>query len=224
MGLVGPAKGEPIALDMEHKPTSEDIFAILLRDARVSFEELRRHPHGALFPDPPVFVAPKEPGWSGRLEVGSIEMIDALVALAEQPADASDPARYPLRLISRRMMTAYNSSARDLPALRSKWSYNPAFMHPAELARHGLVSGDLVEIHSDHASILGVVEADPTVREGLVSMSHSFGDVPERDGDVLAIGGNTGRLTSVERDYDRFSGLPRMSNIPVRIARAALAE
>jgi hypothetical protein len=30
-----------------------------------------------------------------------------------------------------------------------------------------------------------------------------------------------GRLTSVERDYDRFSGLPRMSNIPVRIADGA---
>ena len=35
MGLVGPAKGEPVALDMEHKPSSEDIFAILMRDARI---------------------------------------------------------------------------------------------------------------------------------------------------------------------------------------------
>ena len=38
---------------------------------------------------------------------------------------------------------------------------------------------------------------------------------------VREIGANTGRLTSVERDYDRFSGLPRMSNIPVRVARLA---
>jgi anaerobic selenocysteine-containing dehydrogenase len=58
MGLVGPAKGEAVPLDMERKPTSEEIFAILMRDARISFEELRRHPHGAVFPDPPVFVAP----------------------------------------------------------------------------------------------------------------------------------------------------------------------
>ena len=117
------------------------------------------------------------------------------------------------------MMTAYNSSARDLLALRSKWTYNPAFLHPAELERQGLEPGDVVEIHSPHARILGLVEADPSLREGLVSMSHSFGDTPDHDADVRAIGGNTGRLTSVERDYDRFSGLPRMSNIPVRVER-----
>jgi anaerobic selenocysteine-containing dehydrogenase len=221
MGLVGPAKGAPVSLDMQHKPTSDDIFAILMRDARISFDELRRHPHGALFPDPPVVVAPKQPGWTGRLEAGSAEMMEELARLAA-PERAAVSDDYPLRLISRRMMTAYNSSARDLPALRAKWTYNPAFMHPDELARRGLVPGDVVEIHSDHARILGVVEADPTVRPGLVSMSHSFGDAPERDGDVRAIGGNTGRLTSVERDYDRFSGLPRMSNIPVRIARAQI--
>jgi len=175
-----------------------------------------------VFPDPPVFVAPKQPGWEGRLEVGSTEMVEELLALAERPVAACDPSGYPLRLISRRMMTAYNSSARDLPALRAKWAYNPAFMHPAELERRGLAPGDVIEIHSDHARILGVVEADPTVREGLVSMSHSFGDTPEQDGDVRAIGSNTGRLTSVERDYDRFSGLPRMSNIPVRVERVSL--
>jgi hypothetical protein len=55
-------------------------------------------------------------------------------------------------------------------------------------------------------------------------MSHSFGGTPEQDGDVREIGGNTGRLTSVERDYDRFSGLPRMSNIPVRIERVPAAS
>ena len=37
-------------------------------------------------------------------------------------------------------------SARDLPALRAKWPYNPAFMHPAELERNGLAPGDLIEI------------------------------------------------------------------------------
>ena len=221
MGLVGPAKGEPVPLDMETKPTSDEIFAILMRDARVSFDELRRHPHGAVFPDPPVFVAPKQEGWSGRLEVGSPEMMEELARVAAAPS-TDDLADYPLRLISRRMMTAYNSSARDLPALRAKWPYNPAFMHPAELVRRGLAPGDVIEIRSDHARILGVAEADATVREGLVSMSHSFGDTPESDGDVRAIGGNTGRLTSVERDYDRFSGLPRMSNIPVRVQRVEL--
>jgi anaerobic selenocysteine-containing dehydrogenase len=221
MGLVGPAKGEPVALDMEKKPTSEDIFEILMRDARISFDELRKHPHGAVFPYPEVLVAPKQPGWEGRLEVGASEMMEALGDLAERPRAATDPPGYPLRLISRRMMTAYNSSARDLPALQAKWRYNPAFLHPDELERLGLATGDVVEISSDHASILGVVEADATLRPGLVSMSHAFGDAPEGESAVREVGSNTGRLTSVERDYDSFSGLPRMSDIPVRVERVA---
>jgi len=219
MALTGPAKGDKIPLDMQHKPAAEDIFAILMRDARVPFDELRKHPHGAVFPDPPVYVAPKDAGADGRLEVGSAPMMEALAELASEPCAARDPADYPLRMISRRMMTAYNSSSRDLPALRQKYAYNPAFMHPSEIERQGLERGEVVAIRSENASILGVVEPDATVREGLISMSHSFGDLPERDGDVRSIGSNTGRLTSVERDYDRFSGLPRMSNIPVRIER-----
>jgi anaerobic selenocysteine-containing dehydrogenase len=221
IGFTGPAQGSAVKLDMERKPTTEELFEMLTRDARVPLAEVKRHPHGALFPDPPVVVAPKDPGWTGRLDVASEPMLRELAALAEEPlprAPAPDDA-FPFRLISRRMMTAYNSSGRDLPALRRKWSYNPAFMHPADLARLGLAPGDRVEIASDHASIAGIVEADATVREGLVSMSHAFGDAPERDGELREIGSNTGRLTSVERDYDPYTGLPRMSNIPVRITR-----
>ena len=54
-------------------------------------------------------------------------------------------------------------------------------------------------------------------------MSHAFGDAPVAGdaGDVREVGSNTGALTSVERDYDPYSGLPRMSDIPVRVARAS---
>ncbi|MEM7410217.1 MAG: molybdopterin-dependent oxidoreductase [Myxococcota bacterium] len=220
MALTGPARGEPIPLDMDDKPSSEDIFAILMRDARISFEELKRHPHGATFPEPAVHVAPKDAGWTGRLDVGNTDMLAALAGLSAE-ARVEPGEAYPLRLISRRMMNAYNSSARDLPALQRKWRYNPAFLHPDELATLGLAPGDRVSIVSDHARIDGIVEADASLRRGLVSMSHAFGGATDDD-DVAELGSNTGRLTSVEREYDPFSGLPRMSNIPVRIERAAL--
>jgi hypothetical protein len=48
-------------------------------------------------------------------------------------------------------------------------------------------------------------------------MSHAFGDAPELDDDVRTAGGNTGRLIYVEVEYDPYTGMPRMSNIPVRI-------
>jgi hypothetical protein len=50
-------------------------------------------------------------------------------------------------------------------------------------------------------------------------MAHSFGDAPEYDARVREIGGNTGRLVSVDRDFDPHSGLPRMSAIPVNVQR-----
>jgi hypothetical protein len=79
----------------------------------------------------------------------------------------------------------------------------------------------VVEITSPHGSILGIVEPDPTLRRGLVSMTHSFGDVPGRERELRRIGSNTSQLTSVESDYDRFTGMPRMSDVPVRVARWA---
>ena len=81
---------------------------------------------------------------------------------------------------------------------------------------------DISEFTSRVQNHQGIVEADPSVRRGLVSMSHSFGDEPAHDAEVREIGSNTGRLTPVDRDYDRYSGLPRMSNIPVEVRRQGL--
>jgi hypothetical protein len=52
-------------------------------------------------------------------------------------------------------------------------------------------------------------------------MSHCFGNAPADDGDVREVGANTGRLVSVERDYDPYSGIPRMSAIPVQVEALA---
>jgi hypothetical protein len=50
-------------------------------------------------------------------------------------------------------------------------------------------------------------------------MTHAWGGLDGNDIDPHAEGSNTGRLTAVDRDYDRYSGIPRMSAIPVRIKR-----
>ena len=48
----------------------------------------------------------------------------------------------------------------------------------------------------------------------------------EADQKVRSIGSNTGRLTPVERAYDPYTGIPRMSDIPVNVRRyeGALAD
>jgi anaerobic selenocysteine-containing dehydrogenase len=122
-----------------------------------------------------------------------------------------EPA-YPFRLISRRNARTFNSASDDPPRSRR---FNPADMHPADLARLGLASSDLAEIRSPRAAITAIVEEEAGVREGVVSMSHGFGDDVSRDGEVLELGSPTGRLIGDE-PYERYSGQPRMSNIPSR--------
>ena len=94
-------------------------------------------------------------------------------------------------------------------------------MNPIDLEALGLVGGDVVEITSDHDTILGVVEPEAEIRRGVVSMPHSFGDLPTHENDlkIRELGSNPGRLSSVDRDFDPYTGIPRMSAIPVSIER-----
>jgi anaerobic selenocysteine-containing dehydrogenase len=206
-------------LDMERRPSTEELFAMVTHGSRIPLEEVMQHPAGALFPDPPVVVAAKDEGWAGRLDLGSEPMMADLVAVAAE-LDASPDDGWPFHLVSRRQMNVLNSVGRDEPGQTGSVTTNPAFLHPDDLAALGLSPGDRVEIRSARAAIPGVVAADPNLRRGLISMTHSWGDRPEHDGEVREIGANTGRLSDVATDYERYTGLPRMSNIPVRVERA----
>jgi hypothetical protein len=79
----------------------------------------------------------------------------------------------------------------------------------------------VVELRSARAAIRAIVEGDGDVRPGVVSMAHSFGDVPELDDLFREIGSNTGRLIDVTDHYERYSGQPRMSNVPVTVVPIA---
>ena len=112
---------------------------------------------------------------------------------------------------------------KDADALTRGRPYNPAFLHPDDLAALGVAAGDTVRIESDHASILGIAEAAPELRRGVLSMSHAFGDAPERDGEYREIGSTTGRLVDTTVEFDPYTGIPRMSAIPVSVERVESA-
>jgi anaerobic selenocysteine-containing dehydrogenase len=179
---------------------------------------VKRHPHGAFFPDAAIVVAEREPGWEGRLDVGNPEMLADLEGFARGLHVVEENREFPYRLVCRRLLHTYNSSGQDLEQLRRRWPYNPAFMHPDDLAREGFEGGDLIEITSENGAIRGVVQPDATLREGLVSMPHSFGGLPRhQDKNVRELGSNPGRLLRVDDGVDRYTGQPRMSNLPVQV-------
>jgi len=117
----------------------------------------------------------------------------------------------------KRVAHVYNSSGRQLPSLARHGGANPAFVHPADADALGVEAGDLVDISSARATIPAVVALAEDVLPGTVSMAHSFGDKPEFDHKVREIGSSTNRLLWNDRVFERYSGQPLMSNVPVNV-------
>jgi anaerobic selenocysteine-containing dehydrogenase len=214
---MGAAPDHPaLDLDMSRDPDVEGLFEHIHRGSRVPLEVVKQHPGGAVFAEPAVYVADKDPGWEGRLELGSAAMMADLTTELNRSCTEDD--RYPFRLISRRTPYVMNSRSQTLPPKRL--DYNPAFLHPDDLIELKLQNGDRIAIESSRASVVAIVAADKSLRRGLVSMSHNWGHLPDLGDDALREGTNSGALVANDGVYDRYSGQPRMSNVPVRVSRA----
>jgi anaerobic selenocysteine-containing dehydrogenase len=215
--ILDPKRAAEMAtkVDMEHKPTALDVWRMVLKGAPIPYDEVRKTPEGKVYPRK-VIVQPKPPDWTGRLQLGAKPMLDELAAIAEESDDSL--AEFPMRLLSLRMRGTMNSSWRENPRQQVKGRpYNPVYMHPNDMAKLGIRSGDVIEIRSPRAAILGVAEGSPDIRPGCASMSHGWGNNPDEPDDPLAVGGCTSRLIANDSDYDPLTGIPRMSAIPVRI-------
>jgi anaerobic selenocysteine-containing dehydrogenase len=215
--IESPPKIVPI--DHEHPPTTEELYALLTEGSRVPLAEVQQHPHGRIYEEIREVVLPKEEGNTDRLQLADPHMIAELAEVrAEDPA-AGEDGRFPFRLVSRRSNHFMNSSGRTIDRLTSKRSYNPAFLHPDDLARLGVDAGDAVEIRSGHDAVRAVVQPDDGLRIGVVSMTHAFGADPDDAEEPHRLGANTGRLIPIDLDYDPVSGIPRMGALPVAISR-----
>ncbi|MGE0231508.1 MAG: molybdopterin-dependent oxidoreductase [Flavobacteriaceae bacterium] len=212
--LPNPARAP---LDMENEPTSDELLEWLSRDARVPLSEVKKHPGGAIFAEPPVIVRPGDPLNEHRLRLAVPEMMADLAALA--PGNRRAEAR-PLRLLCRRMMHVYNTNfIGALPATARP--YNPAFLSPEDMAAYDIGEGETIAIASDFGEIEAIAHTDESLRAGTVSISFGFGQLPGETADPHDAGSNTTRLLSMSAIYDRYSGQPRMSNVPVSIRRLA---
>ena len=221
MGLQLDIRGQK--LDMDIKPTSDELIELLCVGSRIPLEEVKKYPNGHVFDDPPVLATPREDGWGFRLDVGSPEMMQELLAVRDEEffehAGYEATPVYTHRLVSRRMHNFYNSSGQQLERLTREYSYNPAFMNPADLETLGLEAGEVVEIRSADGAIHGIVEVDSNVKCGVISMAHAWGGAPNEDHKLRTIGSNTGRLSSNSGRLDHRSGQPLMSAIPVNLQK-----
>jgi anaerobic selenocysteine-containing dehydrogenase len=216
---------EGVALDMDREPTTDEMLSIIARHCPEPWETFKSYEMGKVFEDNPQFVDPADEGASGRF---TTMPADVAAVLAEVAVEAFEPGevvsngqRFAFRLSTRRVREMFNSIGRNIPALRKRMPYNYAYMNPDDLAALGLGEGDMASIRSDRASIPARVSADPTVRRGVVSMTHGFGSLPD-DSDYERDGSNTGMLISTDRDQEAINAMPRMSAIPVNVSRLAV--
>jgi anaerobic selenocysteine-containing dehydrogenase len=210
----------PVSIDMSRKPSSEELFEVFMQGSRIPFDEVRRHPDGAVFPEQ-ILTAAKEPGCGKRFQVADPDMMAELRAAAfERSVTQRWGEDYPLLMICRRAPHLNNSSGLDIPSLQRKGgSFNPAYLNPEDLRSLGLEEDEAVVIRSPHGSLNAIVAADDSLRRGVVSMTHSYGLLPGVPADVRLHGSNTSQLTSVTDDFDSFSGIPRMSAVAVSVRR-----
>jgi anaerobic selenocysteine-containing dehydrogenase len=211
LGVALQFQGKP--LDMEQRPTTDDLLAILARHAPVPFAEIQQQKRGGVFGEAYPALPPEE-GWQGKFTVAPDDVVAELADLA---VEVPPPAAFTHRLATRRHRDVFNSAWRHLPAIRERLPYNRAFIHPDDLASHGIKSGERVEIISAVGSIVAESEADETVRPGVVSIAHGFGLLP--DGDYAQEGVSTNLLLS-GTDRQSINAMPQMSAIPISIRRA----
>jgi anaerobic selenocysteine-containing dehydrogenase len=162
-------------------------------------------------------VGPSDADCEDRLDVGNADMLAELGEIRDRATTTNADDDRPFLFVPRRENRVINSTGRTLPGLMRGRSYNPAFMHPDDLARLGVAAGDEVEIRSEYDTITGVAQADADLRPGVVSMSHGFGGIPGEHEDPLVDGANTNRLVRTDVEFDRYTGIPRMGALPVAV-------
>jgi hypothetical protein len=65
------------------------------------------------------------------------------------------------------------------------------------------------------------VKGEEAVRQGVVSIAHAWGGLPDDPSPLSEFGSTTAALIDTQSGFDRFTGMPVMSAIPVEVRVAA---
>lgn len=220
LGLQMTFLGQPI--DMTHPPVTDDFLAIVARNAPVSFEEIKSQELGAVYEGELQFAEPGNPGPDDRFTVAPPDVCEDLGALAAEEVRRDvltcNGGRATHRFAVRRHRDVWNSVGRELKGVKKRLPHNTARINPADLEGLGLRTGDAARISSEVASVDVIVEADESLRSGVVSMHHGFGTLPE-DTDPRRDGACSNKLVSTEQRVQKINAMPCMTAFMVNIVK-----
>ena len=219
LGLSLRLFGEP--LDMESAPTTDELLALTARDAPISFEELQREERGVFLDQEQHFVQPGDADSPHRFTLTPDDVLEELRKVeAGLPLPALGSDGFDYRIAVRRLRDANNSAGLELPSIKARLPFNPAFMNPEDMKAEGIADGDPVEIASAHGAIRARAKADPTLRRNVVSITHAFGRLPRQAADYDSYGVSTNWLTSTRDDArEAINAMPWMTGFPISVRR-----
>ncbi|MFT5113829.1 MAG: anaerobic selenocysteine-containing dehydrogenase [Parasphingorhabdus sp.] len=199
--------------------TTEQLLDVICGDSRIDFSVIKNKSSGDFYPDTNAVVAEKDSDCIARFDLGNSEMMRDLESHCHNgPNREPIDDEFSLRLLCRRDMHVYNSSCNTKATNRGRF-YNPAYMNPNDMQSRDLIVGDHLVIRSAHGSVEAIVETDADLPTGFISIAFAFGPGTDNSDDVRSVGTNPNQLMSCDTVFDRYTGQPRMSNLPVDVLK-----
>jgi len=130
-----------------------------------------------------------------------------------------------LKLITRRTHTMLNSAFQNVKALRDMRGAktNPLYMNPRDALERGLSEGQFVTVRSSSGKLRAELALDDQLREGVVAMSHGFGNDKASGMPVAQSmpGVNVNELSPTgEGSFDPVGGMGHLTGIRVEVEAA----
>ncbi|WP_196053627.1 molybdopterin-containing oxidoreductase family protein [Paracoccus lichenicola] len=205
-------------LQFDSRPTSSRLLERLTERGRIPLQRIKGNPGGHVYDEDLIVVEPGDPANSSRLDVGHAEMMRWLTEfLNAAPSSVDDAHEY--RLLCRRQNHVYNSSCHNEVTHKGR-PYNPAFLNPEDMAELEIAEGDEIRISSELGVIRGLAHADRYLIRKTLSMSFAYGRATDPTAEPAIYGANPNRLIPSDQVFDPYTGQPRMTNVPVSIAKA----
>ena len=208
-----------VELNMEVAPTTEELLAIRLDVAPITLAELKQdletHPGGRIYDPPSSIVQPRRPGANASFDPMPTDVAGEVAQLLASMQPGEGRPGFTHLLTTRRMHSVMNSTGNMLAATLRRSPHNPAYMNPEELAALDLEEGDAIEIASEYGRVEASVASDASLRRGILSIAHCWGAVADEG----VPGANVNLLIPCDRHVEPINAMPRMSAVPVRIAK-----
>ena len=192
--------GVPIAMD--EAPSPDSLFRILLRHSAFPADALLAETRGGIFEGEPVLIGPADAD-APCFQVAPPDIVAELAALAGTRRQATA-----LRLVCGRVREVQNSMYHGLPSIARRMTTNPLALNPDDMSERSLKPGEEAWLSTARGRIRVTVQADATLRRGVATIAHGWGD---------GRGVNVNTLTSLGADRQTINAMPILSGFDVEV-------